>query len=427
MNCPAALPDLSINDVASSEGNSGTTTFTFTVSLTAPAPASGVTFDIATADSSAVSSGVLAAGGSDFAAQSLTSQTIPATQQTYNFTVDVNGDTVYEPSTQQYFVNIVNVSGANVIDAQGLGTIIDEDGYPQLSASSADSVFEGDSGNNAADILYTLSNTADQDTLIDISTADGTATLVNSDYVQLIGGTAVIPAGDLTVQYNGALTVGDTVPETDETFSVAVDNYSVGIVHRAPGGTTLPQPTVVTIVNDDTSADLSISVTDSPDPVVQGQNITYVVTLTNLGPNNAPAANFSLPLPIGTTFVSLTQPGMWNCSTPAVGAHGTVSCNDGMVPTAVPASAKMGVGSAVFTIIVNVDLTVAPGTELSSVLSAGSATQDPNGGNNATTATTLVAAAVLPSVPVPALDRHALWLMVLAMLGMAAMVQRRTH
>jgi len=46
-------PSLSINDVSLSEGDSGTTTFTFTVSLNAPAGASGVTFDIATADNSA--------------------------------------------------------------------------------------------------------------------------------------------------------------------------------------------------------------------------------------------------------------------------------------------------------------------------------------------------------------------------------------
>src|SRR6185295_4972114 len=43
-------PVLSINDVAASEGDSGTTTFTFTVSSSLPAPAGGITFDIATAD-----------------------------------------------------------------------------------------------------------------------------------------------------------------------------------------------------------------------------------------------------------------------------------------------------------------------------------------------------------------------------------------
>src|SRR5207244_1180804 len=43
-------PNLTVNDVAHNEGNSGTTSYAFTVSLSAPAPVGGVTFDIATAD-----------------------------------------------------------------------------------------------------------------------------------------------------------------------------------------------------------------------------------------------------------------------------------------------------------------------------------------------------------------------------------------
>ena len=42
-------PVLSLNDVASSEGDNGTTTFTFTVTSSLPAPAGGITFDIAIA------------------------------------------------------------------------------------------------------------------------------------------------------------------------------------------------------------------------------------------------------------------------------------------------------------------------------------------------------------------------------------------
>ncbi len=43
-------PNLTIGDVAASEGDSGTTGFTFTVSLSSPAGPGGVTFDVATAD-----------------------------------------------------------------------------------------------------------------------------------------------------------------------------------------------------------------------------------------------------------------------------------------------------------------------------------------------------------------------------------------
>ncbi len=114
-----AAPNLTLNDVSLNEGNAGTTTFTFTVSLSAPAPAGGVTFDIATANSSAVAPG-------DFTAKSLTGQTIPAGSSTYTFDVLVNGDIT--PETDEAFqVNVTNVTNAIVTDGQGLGTIVNDD------------------------------------------------------------------------------------------------------------------------------------------------------------------------------------------------------------------------------------------------------------------------------------------------------------
>ena len=116
--CPSSI-DLSINDVSASEGNSGTTAFDFTVSLSLPAGAGGVTFDIATADDTASSS-------SDYVANSLTGQTIPAGSTSYTFSVTVNGDTTPEPD-ETFFVNVTNVTGANVADGQGTGTIQNDD------------------------------------------------------------------------------------------------------------------------------------------------------------------------------------------------------------------------------------------------------------------------------------------------------------
>lgn len=117
--CPGGLT-LSINDVSANEGNSGTTSFDFTVSLSAPAGAGGVTFDIATADNSATTA------DSDYVANSLTGQTIPAASSTYNFSVLVNGDTTVEPD-ETFFVNVTNVTGATVSDGQGQGTIVNDD------------------------------------------------------------------------------------------------------------------------------------------------------------------------------------------------------------------------------------------------------------------------------------------------------------
>src|SRR5690606_12577214 len=115
-----AAPTLSVNDVGLAEGNAGTTSFTFTVSLSSPAGPGGVSFDIATADDTASSS------GGDYAASSLTGQIIPAGSSTFDFTVLVNGDTTPE-ANETFFVNVTNVTGATVADGQGAAVIINDD------------------------------------------------------------------------------------------------------------------------------------------------------------------------------------------------------------------------------------------------------------------------------------------------------------
>jgi uncharacterized protein len=115
-------PNLTINDVTLAEGNAGTTTFTFTVSLSAPAGAGGVTFDIATANSTATAP-------SDYTAKSLTSQTIPSGSNSYTFDVLVNGDTTPE-TNETFFVNVTNITNAIGTDTQGLGTITNDDFTP---------------------------------------------------------------------------------------------------------------------------------------------------------------------------------------------------------------------------------------------------------------------------------------------------------
>jgi uncharacterized protein len=120
-NTPPPLPNLTINDVSLSEGNSGTTSFDFTVSLSSPAGAGGATFDIATADNTAM------VADNDYGANSLTGQTITSGNSTYTFSVLVNGDTTDEGADETFFVNVTNVTGAILVDGQGMGTIVNDD------------------------------------------------------------------------------------------------------------------------------------------------------------------------------------------------------------------------------------------------------------------------------------------------------------
>ena len=256
--CGPALPTLSINDVSVAEGNAGTTAFTFTVSLSAPAGAGGVTFDIATADGTASSA-------SDYAAQSLTAQTIAAGNTSYTFTVLVNGDVMSEPN-ETFFVNVTNVSGATIADGQGLGTIVNDDGGVMLSINDVNQN-EGNSGTTTFTFTVSLSEPAPVGGVsFDIATSNGTAT-AGSDYIAKSLTAQTIAAGATTYTFSVDVN-GDTSFEPNETFFVNVTNVTGAFIADGQG--------IGTIVNDDVSSGPRIhdvQGTGSASPMV-GQTVT---------------------------------------------------------------------------------------------------------------------------------------------------------
>ena len=111
-------PSFVINDVSVTEGNSGTTTATFTVTLSAPTHAVNATVAFATANGTALA-------GSDYESTSGTLTFAPGvTTQTIGVTVD--GDFVIEPD-ETFLVNLSSPVNATVADAQGVGTIVNDD------------------------------------------------------------------------------------------------------------------------------------------------------------------------------------------------------------------------------------------------------------------------------------------------------------
>lgn len=129
------------------------------------------------------------------------------------------------------------------------------------------------------------------------------------------------------------------------------------------------------------STDVSTAITDSPDPVFPGTGLTYTITVANAGPDAATSLNVSNTLPAGTVFASLTAPAGWTCTTPAIGATGTVSCSIASFPSG---------GSEIFTLGVTVDAGVASGTILSSTASATQTSTDLDSANDASSTTTTV-------------------------------------
>src|SRR5262245_34759241 len=115
---PSSIPVISISDVALSEGNSGQAAFVFSVSLSA-ASSKEVSVKYATANSSANT------GDGDFIGQSGTLKFAPG-ETTKTVTVQVNGDAKVEPD-ERFFVNLSRARNAVIADAQGVGTILNDD------------------------------------------------------------------------------------------------------------------------------------------------------------------------------------------------------------------------------------------------------------------------------------------------------------
>lgn len=130
-------------------------------------------------------------------------------------------------------------------------------------------------------------------------------------------------------------------------------------------------------------ADLSIGVTDSPDPVANGGLVTFDISVENGGPDDAPGAVATFSPHPSLTFQSLTAPVGWSCTTPPVGSAGVTQCNINPLPNG---------AVAVFQLVTQV-VAAGAGGVLNSSFSISSNVQDPNlANNNATVFTTWIGA-----------------------------------
>jgi uncharacterized repeat protein (TIGR01451 family) len=120
------------------------------------------------------------------------------------------------------------------------------------------------------------------------------------------------------------------------------------------------------------TADLAVTLIDSPDPVQVGDNLTYTATVTNNGPAAATGVTLTDTLPAGVTFVSAT-PTQGSC----VNSSGAVTCSIGALANS---------ASATVTIVVT---PTATGTITNTVNVAANLTDD-NPSNNSASQTTTV-------------------------------------
>lgn len=121
-----ANPNITVSDVTKPEGNSGLTNFSFKVKLSAGAN-HNVSVKVATANGTATTS------GADYVARSRVLIFAPG-QTVKSFNVPVKGGTTNE-SNETFTVNLTSATGGTITDAQGTGTITNDDPAPSTTTT----------------------------------------------------------------------------------------------------------------------------------------------------------------------------------------------------------------------------------------------------------------------------------------------------
>jgi uncharacterized repeat protein (TIGR01451 family) len=96
------------------------------------------------------------------------------------------------------------------------------------------------------------------------------------------------------------------------------------------------------------TANLGLTMSATPNPVLTGQNLTYAIKLSNAGPDAASNVKIINPLPQNTTYVS-SNTSLGTCAV----ATGTLTCNLGALAANVSASVNLVVTSKVAGTITN--------------------------------------------------------------------------
>jgi photosystem II stability/assembly factor-like uncharacterized protein len=259
-----AAPTVSVGDVSIAEGNAGTTNAVFNLTLSA---ASGRTTRVRFATASAT-----ATVGEDFTAANGFVTFLPG-ETSKTVAITVIGDTSVEPD-ESFFVNLSVPTNLVIADAQGQGTILDDDGVQRSSLlqfgaanfrvneserSVVLSVIRTGDTSSAASLDY---RTGDADTFTvgcaDAAGAQGAA-YARCDFATAVG-TLSFSANETQKTINVPI-IDDGHVEGDESFNVVLTN---------PTGATLGSLSAATVTIADNDA------ANAPNPVV-GQPFDFFV------------------------------------------------------------------------------------------------------------------------------------------------------
>jgi len=252
---PPVPPSFSINDVAVTEGGNLVLTVTKTGTTS-----SSLSVNFASANGTATA-------GSDYTANSGT-LTFLAADTTKTITITTADDAEYE-SPETVLVTLSSATGgATIGDAQGIGTLNDNEAPPacggiSFTIVSYNAVTEG----SPSTFIVTKTGTTPSSCSVNYATANVTAT-AGSDYTAKSGTLSF--TSSQTTQTVDVSTTDDAVMESAEDFSLALSSPTGGATVGTPGSAT------ATINDNDTPPPPSFSINDSGG--TEGSNIPFIVT-----------------------------------------------------------------------------------------------------------------------------------------------------
>ncbi len=224
----AALPDITIDDVAVTEGDGGTVSAVFTLTSSVRGKASVA---YATGEGSAQNP-------ADFVARKGTVR-FAGNKLTRKISITVNGDLLDEKD-ETFVVRLSSPVGATLADAEGTGTIEDDDPMPSVSVPASLSVPEGNDTDSIAAVDVSLDAPSGRPVTVEYAMTDGSAT-AGVDYTAG-SGTVEFAPGE-TSQTLVVPVIGDLDDESNETFTIDLStpmNATIDI-----------SSTLVTIVDND--------------------------------------------------------------------------------------------------------------------------------------------------------------------------------
>jgi uncharacterized repeat protein (TIGR01451 family) len=169
-----------------------------------------------------------------------------------------------------------------------------------------------------------LTTTEDTPETVNVLTNDSDP---DGDALSVTSATPVAAHGTVSCTAAGSCTY------TPNTNFNGTDSFNYTVSDGKGGTATGTVSVTVTPVS--VEADLRITKSDAPDPVVAGQVLTYTLTVTNNGPDGASGVTLTDTLPAAVTFQS--------ASTGCTQASGTVTCNIGTLANGASATVQITV------------------------------------------------------------------------------------